>query len=336
MTAMPPTKGHLRLIQFASLLAEETVVIVCTQPGEPMIDERVHAIRQEVADNSSKIRVEHLHKTLPQEPQFAVNFWDLWADILKSFGLTTDDIIVASELYGKNLAEVTGAKFMPYDPDRSILWAKATEVRNSPRHYFDTVMPEFQENLRMTVTLFGAESTGKTTLSKALATHVNGHWIPEWARPYLETVGIEITTQSMTDIWKGQKALQDHAYLHFYDKPFIIQDTDLYSTVGYWDMWNMKTPWPLVRDAQSRASEVYLITQSHIPFEKDPIRYGGDKRESSDQYWIDLCEMHGLSYYVVQSNDPKARVLECAAVIEQRYDELFKFSYQRLGAEYVQ
>ena len=36
------------------------------------------------------------------------------------------------------------------------------------------------------VVLFGPESTGKTTLSKALARHYNSVWVPEYAREYLQ------------------------------------------------------------------------------------------------------------------------------------------------------
>ena len=37
-----------------------------------------------------------------------------------------------------------------------------------------------------TVTIIGAESTGKTSLSRQLADTMDGDWVPEFARPYLE------------------------------------------------------------------------------------------------------------------------------------------------------
>ncbi len=49
-----------------------------------------------------------------------------------------------------------------------------------------------EKNLRQTpsdcirVALFGPESTGKTTLAKALATHYKTEWVPEFAREYLQ------------------------------------------------------------------------------------------------------------------------------------------------------
>ena len=49
-----------------------------------------------------------------------------------------------------------------------------------------------EENLKqlssslVKVVMFGPESTGKTTLAKALAEHYNTQWVPEYAREYLE------------------------------------------------------------------------------------------------------------------------------------------------------
>lgn len=331
MTAMPPTKGHLHLIQFAARLCPEGVnVIVCTQPGEPYVFERVDSLREAV--KGLNVWINHLHKELPQEPEIAIGFWDMWLDFLLQHGLQKDDVIVASEYYGKKLAQISGTKFMPYDIDRSIYWSKATDVRNHPRENFDEILPAFQRNLQLTVTMFGAESTGKTTLSRALAKKLNGYFLFEWARPYLETVGIDITDESMTDIWHGQRALQDHAFSDLHDRPFVFQDTDLFSTVGYWDFWKPgETPEKLIEDATFRRSDLYLITRSNIPFEKDPIRYGGDKRESDDQYWIDLCQRYGLKYHVLESSTPADRVSEARAIIEPLYDSSYVFDYVRQG-----
>src|SRR6478736_4478332 len=113
LTAMPPTKGHERLVRYASKLAEMVVVVVCTQPGEPYPFQRVSALRTAARRISDNIVVNHLHKELPQEPAVAVGFWDMWAELLQNYGISKGDIIVASELYGKKLAEITGTRFFP-------------------------------------------------------------------------------------------------------------------------------------------------------------------------------------------------------------------------------
>src|SRR5258708_39946055 len=102
---------------------------------------------------------------------------------------------------------------------------KATPVRADPLARFADILPEFQPYLRTTVTIFGVESAGKTTLSRQLATKLNGHWLFEYARPYLENTVNDITIRSMTAICNGQAVLQRQAAENFTNKPYISQDT---------------------------------------------------------------------------------------------------------------
>jgi HTH-type transcriptional repressor of NAD biosynthesis genes len=325
LTALPPTKGHISLIDFADQLSDyEATVIVSTQPGEPWAFERAAAIRAWRVFGDDFI---HMHEKIEQNPD-APGFWDMWRDILVDAGFKPGDYIVASEHYGLKLAEVVGGVFMPYDIDREILPIKATPVRNDPFTYFRDIAYTFQRYLRRTVTVFGAESVGKTTLSHRLA-GTYAHWIPEWARPYLETVGNDITTQSMTNIWHGQAALQRHAHDTFFDKPYIVQDTDLFSTVGYWDFWNMATPAGLVEEAIELKSDLYFIPQSNIPFEPDPLRYGGDKREASDEYWIDLCKRYDLNYHVLTSDTKEGRLNEAWLIMREDFAANANLDYTR-------
>lgn len=313
-TCMPPTRGHLNLIQFAAELADEVTVIVCTQPSEPLPTQRFIAVRDQFAGNP-KVEVLHLHRELEQNPE-AEGFWDMWVAIMRDFGFRDRDYCVSSELYGQTMADLLNGVFIPYDPDRELHYTKATNIRCNPVVYFSDIMPSFQKNLVTRVTIFGAESTGKTTLSKALSEYVGGSWLFEWARPYLEAVGPEINIEKMTNIWKGQLATQRHAE-KFYDYPLIIQDTDLFSTIGYWEQphWESElgpVPEELIRDGMATKSDLYIITKSDIPFEQDPLRYGGTKRESSDEYWINVANKYGLNYIVLDTNDQEARVRDAA------------------------
>jgi HTH-type transcriptional regulator, transcriptional repressor of NAD biosynthesis genes len=337
MTALPPTTGHLQLVQFANQLAENgVVVILSTQPDEPFVNQRVESMRRAVDNhNLNNVRIIHHHASLPQDPK-TPGFWEMWQDILTKFGVTESDYIVASESYGQKLAAITGAKFYPYDIDRSINSVKATPIRNNPLNNFGDILPEFQTYLRTTVTIFGAESTGKTTLSRELAKALKAPWIFEYARPYLEQTVNEITPRSMTAIWRGQAALQRQIQ-EITASPYVIQDTDLFSTVGYWlfPHWQEqlgKMPARLLLDAAALQSDLYIFTKSNIPFEKDPLRYGGDEREASDQYWLDICEKFNLNYVILEDSSPTKRLNQALKAIKQLADNKAKLlNYDRHG-----
>lgn len=339
MTAMPPTKGHLRLIEFAALLSERAEVILCTQPGEPFTAWRMTALLK-ATEHMPNVHFNLIHQELPQEPEGHEGFWDMWAAFLRMFGFEKGDYIVASEDYGKRLAEEVDGRFMPYDIDRELYPCKATQVRKDPWHHFDKILPEFQPQLRQKITIFGAESTGKTTLTRGVAASLDMPYLFEYARPYLEHGTNEISTQTMTEIWQGQLALQKQESIYL-DKPVVFQDTDLFSTVGYWEMspWSIagqnKVPSKIIDDAYSVESDLYIVLLSNIDYEPDPLRYGGDHREITDEKWIDFCERYGLNYVILDTPFRPARKEKVWGLAEKLFwEQAEKLSYQRIGREY--
>jgi NadR type nicotinamide-nucleotide adenylyltransferase len=332
LTALPPTVGHLQLVRFAAELEDETHVLVCTQPGEPYPVERVEAVAAASRDWSG-VHVHAFHRTVPQEPGDAPDFWPMWRAILREHGFQDGDTIVASEPYGRALAEAAGGVFIPYDIERSITPVRATEIRADPIGRFADVLPAFQPTMMRRITVIGAESTGKTTLSRQLADALPGQWLPEWARPYLEGLPTPDVDQSrMRVIWRAQLALQRSAR-SLRDRPFIVQDTDLYATVGFWEAWDPTTlPDGLWIDAAADRSDLYLITRSDIPFEPDPLRYGGEVRETTDAFWIDLAERYGLPYEVIHSVAPEDRLAEAQALAVELFHRTVPIAFSRQGS----
>ena len=332
MTALPPTTGHLDLIKFARALGGTVSVIVCTQPGEPYVEERFKALL-EATRPLTRVIVYHFHQTIQQEPDpdNPEPFWKMWKRNLQEYGFREGDYLVSSESYGKEMAEAIGGVFMPYDLNRTTNSAKATWIREDPIGYQHFILPEFMKYLRRTVTIFGAESVGKTTVTNILGTWLNGLKVTEWARPYLETVGPEVTIERMASIYVGQSALQ-HVAEQSDKSIYVIQDTDLFSTLGYWEMWDPESvPDSLRNDAHTYRSDLYVILSSDIPFETDPLRYGLTSRETKDQYWIDLCEREHLRYVYITETQGRANAARLAI---EKFFWNNPLEYTRSGLEY--
>lgn len=345
MTALPPTLGHLDLINFArNLSVEQVYVILNTQPDEPYGIARVNAIYNAVKGMSyPTVTVKHYSEYIQQEPRGDNDreFWGMWKHILRSWDFMPGDYIVASEPYGARLAREVGGAFMPYDRDRVVRTTKGTDARNNPAMHWDDILPEFRPVLATRVTVFGAESVGKSTLvSDIHQKYPNGTVMAhEWARPYLEMAGPEITLGKMKTIFQGQSALQNHVGSPDLVKPVILQDTDLFSTLGYLRMWDPKAAMDLEHEwahqALYNASDLYIIPRSNIPFEPDPLRYGGDVRETADSYWIGICKEFDLNYVVLGHADRESRVFQASGLIKPLVDaKLSSIKYQRRGAEY--
>lgn len=344
VTALPPTTGHGDLISFAARAAQVVHVVLCTQPSEPLTEER-HAALLALArrpDLGRAVVVHRIHEELPQEPADAPDFWAMWRGLLRDLGARRGDLVVASEPYGADLASAIGGQFLPYDPCRLVNPAKATRVRDHAIEAFSDLLPEFQPYLRKRVTLFGAESVGKTTMTGRLDELGLAVALPEWARPYLEldVVGPDVSAEKMHTIWRGQLAQQlaAEAIASRHGRPFIAQDTDLFSTIGYWllkgaEFGEPEVPPALWADAAKNASDLYIVLgQDAVPFEADPLRYGGDRRESADAFWVDLCERAGLNWVLVDEADTAAR--EDRVVAELRRVFGAPLDHRRRGREY--
>lgn len=301
MTALVPTTGHADLIDFAlQIPGAQVYVMLNGRLHEPLKRERIESFLDHFSDQEDIFFKLSQDDNAPQNPEDMPNgFWKWWRDEIKrTFGDIKWDYVVASETYGIQVANSLQARFIPYDIERHFNSTRGTDVRNDLWGQWNNILPEFRQYLQLKVTLFGQESVGKTTIAKKVAEILSAQFVPEYARPFLETVGPAITPQSMEEIHMGQYAWQKMA-VNEARYPVLIQDTDLYSTIGYYQICKIPAPTQIIQDAFNLSSDIYYVLPDNIAFEPDPIRYGIDKRESSMQFWIDLLDFHKQNYMIV-------------------------------------
>lgn len=327
MTALVPTTGHADLIRFASELGVEKVhVLISERSFEPIFgSDRITAFEQHFADRENIEFILHSDDDAPQNPSEHEEFWAWWRDCIYAHfpELRTEEVlVVASEKYGQDVADsLDNGSFIPYDPQREINTARGEVVRRSLWNRWNTILPEFRSRLMLTATMFGQDSVGKTTLTREVARALEIRGIPEWARPYLETVGAELSEEKMSNIARGQRALQASMHKKALT-PALVQDTDLFTTVGYYAINSEFTaPDNLIVNAHLLASDVYYLLPDTIPFCEDDLRYGGNVRESDKQFWIDLLVANDLQYVDVPSGTVEEKVDFIAADIIARFDE---------------
>lgn len=335
MTGLPVTTGHIDLVRFArSLLASvegnHVVVLLNSRACEPIHGKVRKRALNDVFGTDWHTTILHSDADMPQNPSEHPDFWNIWKQHIEQITGDADllirpgDIVVASEEYGIKLAEVLECAFIPYDIKREMNNVSGTACRQDMLANFKSLAPALQYKYAKRITIFGAESCGKTTMAKRLAADIDGggYFVPEWARGYLEAVGAEITEEKMLTIVRAQRALQV-AMTYKRDKPFLIQDTDLLSTIGYYQICGFDVPDELQYNFEESPSDLYIVMNSQIPFEYDPLRYGGDKRESTDQFWIDLLEKNDCTYYVVTNTDHELQYQEIRTVLLELFNSQF-------------
>jgi len=123
------------------------------------------------------------------------------------------------------------------------------------------------------VTLFGAESTGKTTLASQLAQHFSTVVAPEYGRLYTEIHGQAASSPAdMMAIAKGHLAARRDAETRA--NRMLIEDTDPVLTAIWSDVLaGSHDPW---FDAFDDYPDLYLFCDIDLPWVKDDVRYFGD------------------------------------------------------------
>lgn len=324
MTALVPTTGHQELIRFASKLAQSVDIIISARGFEPTgVVERLTSLRWWC--NTQNIFNVHFHQhndnDAPQNPSNEWQ-WHYWEKVVHDRAPINDGtILVASETYGIEMAKRLGIPFYTYDVGREINRAKGTTCRQDIRKNWDRINPLFRKKFQKQFVLFGQESVGKTTLARlAAASDKNKVFVPEWARGFLETVGKELTETKMAMIARGQAAVQKSVTTSdAYHTVFF--DTDLLSTIGYYKINGMEIPDFLWQEFYA-TDFTYILLPDDIPFEPDPLRYGGDKRESKYEFWLDLLQVHKRKYREIRrGNNMNNKLFNVEIIVDDVFKE---------------
>jgi HTH-type transcriptional repressor of NAD biosynthesis genes len=119
------------------------------------------------------------------------------------------------------------------------------------------------------ICVHGPDSTGKTTLSEALAAHFGATLVPEFGRPYCEEHGLDLVAADLIAIGRTQSAHTRGAMAR--TEKLVITDTDAQTTAAWSIMILGYVPegvldgWPV--------PDLYLLTGIDIPWVDDGMRY---------------------------------------------------------------
>jgi NadR type nicotinamide-nucleotide adenylyltransferase len=166
------------------------------------------------------------------------------------------------------------------------------------------------------IVIIGPESTGKSTLTAALASHFGEPWVPEFAREYLEKLDRPYEYDDLLDIAKGQISLEEKKLGDA--KKFLFCDTDLH-VLKVWSESKYKRVHPWILDQiKVRKYDFYLLTDIDIPWEADPQREHPEPemREYFYNLYKSLLERNGTPFQVVWG-DQETRFSQALKYIRQ-------------------
>jgi NadR type nicotinamide-nucleotide adenylyltransferase len=294
---LPPHLGHVYLAEFASRYADRLTAVVCSLRREPIPGELRLGWMRELLPFADVV---HLTDELPQEPAEHPDFWDLWRAALLRVLPAKPDLVFASEHYGWRLAEELGAAFVPVDRERSAVPVSGTAIRTDPMTNWQYIPRCVRPYFVKRVCVFGAESTGKTTLARRLADHFRTAWVPEYARTRLEAKGGAVTFEDMEPIARGQVASEEALARNA--NRVLVADTDPLATVIWSDVLFGRVPEFVREMAERRSADLYLLLDPDVPWVADPVRYlPGQGRAFLDRCLAEL-DARGRRYAVIRGD----------------------------------
>lgn len=161
------------------------------------------------------------------------------------------------------------------------------------------------------VAILGAESTGKTTLSRDLAAHFGSPWVPEYMRIYLQekwdNEQLTCTWDDLLPIARGQIDLENKlaqqaakntqassigSEQDSYPKKFLFCDTSLFELMVYSNWYYGDCPEPLTQAALTHHYDLILLTAVDIPWVADDLRDSPHQREEISAYFESQLNSH--------------------------------------------
>lgn len=165
------------------------------------------------------------------------------------------------------------------------------------------------------VVVFGPESTGKTTLSRELAQHYNTHWVPEYAREYLQNKWDRekkvCEPHDLIPIAEGQMKMENDLTKKVTN--LLVCDTDLLETKVYSEAYYVGYCDPLLEKyALENSYDLYLLTYIDVPWVADDLRDKPNERERMYQYFKDTLKRYDRNFTILKGgkNERLAKAIE--------------------------
>lgn len=310
----PPHKGHKYLIDTARQGVDFLSVIVCSKADQTIPAQLRAQWLRDIHPDIDEIKIiESTDDELPEDDSKA------WADATIDWLGYSPDIVYTSESYGDAYAAYMGSEHVSVDKFRSKFPISGTEVRTSPLAHSEFLEPIVRQHFVKRICVLGAESTGTTTISQALAEHYKTEWVPEYGRTYTEqkyakTKDPEWSSDEFAHIATTQNTQEDEAALAA-NKLLICDTNSLVTNVWHQHFMGSSSD-QVAKLADGRTYDLYLITSPDFPFVQDGFREDDAVRQQMHNQFIELLNSQNLPY-VLLSGSHKQRLRTASRSIDQ-------------------
>jgi HTH-type transcriptional repressor of NAD biosynthesis genes len=336
----PPHIGHHALIDFAMSECDKVTVAVCHSSVEN-IDYRdrmdwISESHEPQGEDGPEFEIIHVPDDSPV--LYTDETWELWLDELMGAldwqgTLGYPNTIYSGEDYAPEFARrlldrYSARVFQELFPqtvdvrmiDRAKLPVSASMFRLDPPQAWPLLRSAAKGGLAKRVVICGAESSGTTTLTKALAKEYDEPWVPEYGRVFTEAMGENHvwTPQDFFHIATTQRQwINDYARRT--RRGLLLADTDQMATA-------MFSKYYLSEDIEedlknyahelfnSKPADLYIVTDHRgVEFDDDGWRLNKADRVQMTEWFMENLPSDRT---ILVTGDPMTRKLASMDAIE--------------------
>jgi NadR type nicotinamide-nucleotide adenylyltransferase len=150
------------------------------------------------------------------------------------------------------------------------------------------------------IAILGPESTGKSALTLALASHFKAPFVPEMAREYLAEIGTNYQYQDVLNIAALQLKTEQNFLQKNPNASFLFCDTELI-TIKIWLKYkNWNVPSWVIEQIEKSDYSLYLLTDIDLPWQEDPLRENPNDRQELLHLFEKELNHFSKKYKIVQ------------------------------------
>ena len=155
----------------------------------------------------------------------------------------------------------------------------------------------------------GPESSGKTTLSKAIAEKIQANYYPEFSREYLNKRNGTYTKKDLDKI-----ALSQFEFITQIDKKNQVYDTEMLF-IQIWSEFKYHSCSELILNlVQQQQIDHYFLCSPDIPYEEDPLRECPEQRDELFDIYLNKLTTYNVPFSIIKGT-PSERIEKTLEII---------------------
>lgn len=316
--------GHEALINLTRVQCERLIVVSYSLPELPgcEAEKRQRWLATRFPDCQSVVVTAQLARqwglTMPDNLAADALHRHFMASLCLDVLHCKPDAVFTAEEYGDGFAQVLSARFAkPVEHIRTQRVAcspviSGTLVRSDVHRYRHMMAPEVYADFVERICILGGESTGKSTLSVALAAALNTACVAEYGRELWEQKEGNLHPADMLHIALTQIAREEQAR----PSRYLICDTSPLTTLFYAQHYFGCVD-PQLEALSHRSYALVVFCEADFPFVQDGTRQDNAFQATQQQWYLQALSRRGIPF------------LRVSGSVEQRVNQIMTALHTR-------